>query len=297
MLTHYSVFCCKEENIVIQLTRRKMHILRRVKFQNTNIKVEIIMSAKKDYYIARERYNKEKLDELTETLPPYCKEYFLSIAQSKEILTRVNYARDLIVFFEYIKRIKFADDKITIAEIPFQIIEELTPLDINAYMDNLSYYKVNDKAYENGEDGKARKIAALSGFIAYLVKTDKLEGNVIDKIERPKLHSKNIIYLEPDEVSNLINVIMSGDGLTPRQLLWHEKTMERDIAITLLFLGTGMRVSELVGLDVNDIIFSDDGLSSARIIRKGGNEDIVYLKALLLLSPILPENTLCNRNP
>ena len=89
----------------------------------------------------------------------------------------------------------------------------------------------------------------------------------------PKLHKKEIIRLDPNEVKNLLNNIENGEGLTKKQPEYQNKTKVRDLAIITLLLGTGIRVSECVGLDKNNIDFRNNGIL---IKRKGGYEDIVY---------------------
>ena len=88
-----------------------------------------------------------------------------------------------------------------------------------------------------------------------------------------KKHKDNIIRLDKDEVAELIATVENGSSLTARQLASHQKTKYRDIAILTLLLGTGIRVSECVGLDVADVSFKNNGM---RIVRKGGNESTVY---------------------
>ena len=85
---------------------------------------------------------------------------------------------------------------------------------------------------------------------------------------------KEIIRLEPNEVAELLDFIEScGDGLSNHQRAYYEKTKERDFAIITLLLGTGIRVSECVGLDIEDVDFKNNGI---KVLRKGGNEMVVY---------------------
>lgn len=74
-------------------------------------------------------------------------------------------------------------------------------------------------------------------------------------------------------MAELISAAENGSSLTERQLASHQKTRYRDTAILMLLLGTGIRVSECVGLDLLDISFKNNGL---RVVRKGGNESTVY---------------------
>lgn len=89
----------------------------------------------------------------------------------------------------------------------------------------------------------------------------------------PKIHEKNIIRLDVDEVAKLLDEVESGENLTARQQQYHEKTKIRDLAMMTLLLGTGIRVSECVGLDMEDVDFKNNGI---KIHRKGGAEVVVY---------------------
>lgn len=231
------------------------------------------MPQKNNYYEEREKYNLSTLNRLLQELPIYCRDYFLAISQSKQILTRVAYCRDILIFFKYICKELLDNETMPTKNVSWEVFSSITADDIDRYMDYLNYYVIDNKEYHNGEDGKARKIAAISTLYAFFVKRERLTSNPVDKVERPALHKKNIITMNQDQIFTLINMITSGDNLSKTQLIWHEKTVERDIAIVMISLGTGIRVSELVGLDLNDIDFEDRSL---RIVRKGGDEDIVY---------------------
>ena len=89
----------------------------------------------------------------------------------------------------------------------------------------------------------------------------------------PKRHEKEIIRLEPNEVAILLDQVEDGSKLTKKELEYHKKTKIRDVALLTLLLGTGIRVSECVGLDINDVDFYN---CCIKIRRKGGYEAIVY---------------------
>ena len=84
---------------------------------------------------------------------------------------------------------------------------------------------------------------------------------------------KEIIRLDVDEVALLLDEVEQGDKLTDKQKSYHAKTKTRDLALLTLLLGTGIRVSECVGLDIQDVDFDNQRL---KVRRKGGYEDIVY---------------------
>ena len=141
-------------------------------------------------------------------------------------------------------------------------------------MEYLSYYKFDGKEYVNTEKTKARKLASIKSFFKYFYNKDKIPADPASKVLTPKIHDKPIIRLDGNEVSMLLDEVESGANLpSPRQEAFHEKTKKRDLAIITLFLGTGIRISELVGLDVSDLDFSINGF---KVTRKGGNQSILY---------------------
>ena len=122
----------------------------------------------------------------------------------------------------------------------------------------------------NSERGLKRKISALRSFYAYYYKREMIETNPAVLVDVPKIHEKSIIRLDADEVALLLDHIEhAGDTLTGQKRAYWEKTKERDLAIVTLLLGTGIRVSECVGLDIEDVDFKNNGI---KVTRKGGNE-------------------------
>ena len=120
-------------------------------------------------------------------------------------------------------------------------------------------------------------MSCLRSLEDYLCKRQLLTSNPVRLVDMPKIKEKAIIQLEPDEVANLLDYIENyGKQLSGVKLYHYNKQKYRDIAIVTLLLGTGVRVSELVGLNIGDIDFKNNGI---RILRKGGNEMIVYFGA------------------
>ena len=135
------------------------------------------------------------------------------------------------------------------------------------------------------EQGKEETAGEDSRTYAMILEKQENDENAVDKngklitqnpaaiVKMPKLHEKNIVRLDVDEVAILLDEVESGEKLTKRQQAYHEKTKVRDLAILTLMLGTGIRVSECVGLDMDDVDFKNNGI---KIHRKGGKEVIVY---------------------
>lgn len=118
-----------------------------------------------------------------------------------------------------------------------------------------------------------RKLACLRTLYRYFYKKESIKTNPASIVDMPKIHEKEIVRLDADEVSVLLDQVELGDKLTKSQQKFHDKTKTRDMAILTLLLGTGMRVSECVGIDINDIDFKNSGI---KIRRKGGNETVIY---------------------
>lgn len=153
-------------------------------------------------------------------------------------------------------------------------LESLTPIDIEEYQEYLKVYKTDSRQITNTEKGLARKMSALRSFYGYYYKRQIIEKNPTLLVDMPKLHEKAIIRLETDEVASLLDYVENcGTKLTGQARVYYEKTKERDLAILTLLLGTGIRVSECVGLDIDDIDFKNNGI---KVTRKGGNEMVVY---------------------
>jgi len=140
-------------------------------------------------------------------------------------------------------------------------------------MEYVSLYDKDGKEFTNKENAKKRKISALRSMYNYFFKMDLIKTNAPSKVNAPKIHDKAIIRLEPDEVAKMIDAVEDGEKLTKGQKRFHSKTVIRDTAIITLLLGTGIRVSECVGLDIDDVNFENNGI---KVHRKGGNETIVY---------------------
>lgn len=101
-----------------------------------------------------------------------------------------------------------------------------------------------------------------------------IKNKVTDLVDMPKLHEKPIVRLDQEEITNLLDYMEScGENLTSHQKSYYKKTILRDLAIITLLLGTGIRVSECVGLDINDIDFKNNGI---KVTRKGGSEMVIY---------------------
>ena len=226
-----------------------------------------------NYHDEQTKQNILKMRAVLETLPPFCKTFFRGIEDYTSARTRLAYAYDLRLFFEYLHEHNALYAKMDFRDFPFSMLDELSHLDIEEYLEYMSLYQKDGRDITNAERGKSRKLAALRSFYNYYYKAEMLKNNPAALVSLPKLHEKEIIRLEPNEVAILLDQVEDGTGLTKAQKRFHQATKIRDVAILTLLLGTGIRVSECVGLDIGDVDFRNNGI---RIVRKGGYEAVIY---------------------
>ncbi|MEY8516104.1 tyrosine-type recombinase/integrase [Lachnospiraceae bacterium 29-84] len=228
-----------------------------------------------DYIEKTNIENKRKLQLLLKELPKFCNVFFRYLdTRNTSSRTRLSYGYDIRLFFTFIQENNPLYADMPMHEIPISVLDEMTPVDIEEYLSYLSYYEKKDgTAVSNGEKGKSRKLSSIRTMYSYYFKKEFIKTNAPSMIETPKKHKENIVHLDKDEVADLIFTVENGHSLTERQLSAHQRTKYRDTAILMLLLGTGIRVSECVGLDLSDVSFKNHGL---RVVRKGGNESTVY---------------------
>ena len=229
--------------------------------------------AEQNYHDQVNIENSIKLRSLLENLPRFCKDFFRGVESTTSSRTRIAYAYDLGVFFNFLINSNPEFKKTTINKMKVDILDVLTPLDIEEYLEYLNYYQSDGKEIINRENGKKRKLVSLRSFYNYYYQKQIIKTNPASLVSIPKLHEKEIVRLEPDEVVLLLDEVEKPENLTKAQMKFHAKTKTRDLALMTLLLGTGIRVSECVGLDIDDVDFKNNGI---KIRRKGGFEVIVY---------------------
>ena len=222
-----------------------------------------------NFFLEDEKKNIKRFREVVNSLPLFCKDFFRSIEPRTTFKTRLAYAYDLTVFFNYLK----TNNDYFKKNILLSDLDKLTLLDIEEYIEYLKYYNSNDKEVFNSNEGIKRKIASLKSFYNYYYKSQLIKNNPINLVQLPKLREKEIIRLEPDEVAKLIDLVETGELLTESEKKFHNITKDRDVAIFTLLLGTGIRISECIGINIEDIDFETDAI---KITRKGGKEVFIY---------------------
>ena len=232
------------------------------------------MDKKVTYHEQTDVENTLRLRDVLKTLPPFCRDYFRAIDATTTTKTRISYAYDIRIFFQFLLEQNPAFRDWSIDAFTVDVLDQLTAVDLEEYEEYLKVYQAGDKTETNGERGLKRKMSSLRSFYAYYFKREMIHTNPTVLVDVPKIHQKSIIRLEADEVALLLDYIEhGGDDLTGQKKVYYEKTKDRDLALVTLLLGTGVRVSECVGLDIEDVDFKNNGI---KVTRKGGNEMVVY---------------------
>ena len=232
------------------------------------------MDKKVTYHEQTDVENTLRLRDFLKTLPPFCRDFFRAIEPRTTTKTRISYAYDIRIFFQFLLEQNPAFRDWSIDAFTVDVLDQLTAVDLEEYEEYLKVYQAGDKTETNGERGLKRKMSSLRSFYAYYFKREMIHTNPTVLVDVPKIHQKSIIRLEADEVALLLDYIEhGGDELTGQKKVYYEKTKDRDLALVTLLLGTGVRVSECVGLDIEDVDFKNNGI---KVTRKGGNEMVVY---------------------
>ena len=224
-----------------------------------------------NYYTERNIQDIDKIAQLLDELPSFCEDYFVGIETRTSCQTRLKYAYDLRIFFDFLCKKRFRNCEIL--DLTLQQLESVTHNDLEFFLSYLSHYRFQNKSLSCDERAKARKLSAVRAMFRYFFNKGMISVDNSAKVQTPKLHDKEIIRLEADEVAELLTIAEDGTGLSNHARVYHNKTRIRDTAILTLFLGTGIRISELVGLDNDSFDFDEN---SFLVTRKGGNQAILY---------------------
>ncbi len=226
-----------------------------------------------NYHEQMMKKNILRLREFCNNLPSFCREYFLGTAQVISSRTQLAYAFDLKVFFDYIHQYKKGYQNIDVVDYEISILDDITRKDIVQFLEYLSYYEKDGREYTNDERGKARKLSTLKSFYKFYFNNELIKTNPAAMIDMPKIHEKEIIRLDFNEVAELLDMVEHGDKLTKGEQKYYAKNSLRDFTILTVMLGTGIRVSECVGLNLKDLDLEENRF---KVRRKGGNESIIY---------------------
>ena len=213
------------------------------------------------YHEQEDIENTKRIRGILKELPPFCTDFFRGIEPRTSARTRLAYAYDLKTFFDFLKQANPELKSKKLRDLPLSLLDEIKLMDLEEYMEYLKCYSTEKREdLMNTERGIMRKVSTVKSFYNYFYRTERIQNNPASLLQLPKIHEKEIIRLDVDEVARFLDEVEDGECL----------------AMMTLLLGTGLRVSECVGLNINDVDFRNGGL---RIHRKGGKEVIVYFGA------------------
>lgn len=226
------------------------------------------------YFNERNYKNTIALRKILKDLPEFCYDFFTGVENRTSALTRLNYGYDLRIFFDYMFNETNCFNGKNINTLEPEDLNNVKTSHIERFLSYLSSYEDKDGSIKtNNERGKARKLSTIRAFFKYFYQKEQITQDVASKVPTPKLHEKTIIRLDNDEIPKFLDEVDSGSDLSGHAKGFHKITRRRDLAMLTLLLGTGMRVSECVGLNVDDVDFKNNGL---KITRKGGNQVVLY---------------------
>ena len=220
-----------------------------------------------------------QIREISRGLPQACGDFLRAIALTTSSLTRLAYAIDLNTFFQFLhqERIQFAQKPIPLLD--DSDLDRLTQSDLTAYSEYLTYYLKSDENHSedrvlvNHDLAIKRKLCSIRSFYDYLFKNQRIGSNITELVPLPKIHEKPILRLSKAEMMKLLSTAQDGAEMSKGQQRFQKITARRDYAILCLFLGTGMRVSECIGINLRDLDMENNAVL---VTRKGGNQVVLY---------------------
>ncbi|MCR5487339.1 MAG: tyrosine-type recombinase/integrase [Lachnospiraceae bacterium] len=233
-----------------------------------------------------------RADEINRGMPGFVRSFFMEEENHLSGMTLYSYATQIHTFFEFLQQSSpyFASKEMR--QITVEDINHINDADVAEFLHDLRMPKER-----RGTQGLS--VCTETTIMHYMVSLNRLwdylhvrgwtDSNPVEMIKRGRVKKKEIVYLEKDEKEQLIQTVQTGDGLSKNQKKFHDaKASLRDTAIITIFLDTGVRVSELVGMNLTDINFQKHGI---KVYRKGGNFDTVYMsdKAEAVLQDYLNE--------
>ena len=220
-----------------------------------------------EYRNAVDIRNTEKINSILNALPEYVEDFYIHLkARKRSTNTMLSYFYELNVFFIYVATLKHKEKP---SDVTLEDLDSLRLTNIESYISN------SEDGIDLSVSARRRKLSVLKSFYKYYLCIGSLKNDPTLSAINPKQVAKDVIYLSDSQVSALLNCIQNQTGCNDHMKAYNERLVSRDLAIIKVFLGTGMRISELVGLNISDIDTTETGKVYLNIVRKGGDEDKV----------------------
>lgn len=206
--------------------------------------------------IEQENKLKTKIDEKLNELPSIFTEFYNYMEADQKSYASIKHYIEYVC--DFMNSVNKNDDK-------DHFYKYVTVAEIREYIVSLRRRMENGKEIKNSDSIQATRWSALNAFFNFLVMDDYLDVNPMSKTKRPKNRTeKEIVYLEQDEIETILNKIKKESK---------PQFVNRDLAIIMLGVATGIRVGALVQINVEDINFKENTI---HVIEKGGKDR--YLK-------------------
>lgn len=235
-----------------------------------------------------------KVEELLDDLPGFCRTYERGIEGSTSAYTRYVYMKRIHVFFAYLRENNSYFCNKAMRDITYDDISTFEAEDIEEFTHWLRGGNAPDShQYEVKESSINNYLSALNSLWDYALTHGKLKHNVIKDVKRARKARHEVVRLRQHEEDGFFETIYSGNSLTKQQKSHRDDiSTARDAALCLLLIRTGLRVSEAVGINLQDLNMNE---KFVHVMRKEAKADTVYfsdevfeaLKDYLALRPLL----------
>lgn len=237
---------------------------------------------KSDHMVLQAFEMEQKIKSIQQQLPAYLRDYTIYLRGSVALGTRQAYLLDILFFLEYLVDHTLLTKAKAPADITLEELADIRARDVNEFLGDYCrrYYKKIDgqiHIFENNNRSLSRKKSSLTSMFKFMFRNEQLPNDItpgLNPIKMPNRQPDSIKRLHEDELEELLEVVKSGKGLTDRELIYWEKTKLRDRAIVLLFVTYGLRLRELVNLDIDSFNFLRREFT---IFRKRDKESIMPL--------------------
>ena len=215
-----------------------------------------------------DKRNNDIINELLINMPDFIEEYYDHlVAKGRSTNTIKSYLYEVNVFLRYVATVT---KKESVKQIQVTDLDKIKLPQIERYI------AVSESGSPLENTAKRRRLSVIKSIYKYYFATESISTNPVIQLEGAKIEEKEIIKLNENQIKALIDCIINQNGVSEHSKAYSDKLVYRDLAIIMVLLGTGMRVSELVGLNISDYDLTALDNPCFHIIRKGSDEDVVY---------------------
>ena len=215
-----------------------------------------------------DKRNNDIINELLINMPDFIEEYYDHlVAKGRSTNTIKSYLYEVNVFLRYVTTVT---KKGSVRQIRVTDLDKIKLPQIERYI------AVSESGSPLENTAKRRRLSVIKSIYKYYFAAGSISTNPVIQLEGAKIEEKEIIKLNENQIKALIDCIINQNGVSEHSKAYSDKLVYRDLAIIMVLLGTGMRVSELVGLNISDYDLTTLDNPCFHIIRQGSDEDVVY---------------------